>query len=267
MFPPCSGYVLTVLGRISISTIISVCFEFVLDPNPCIDYSFFDEHLTKNRPIKKAPKKRHPKLMLTQMWSQRVLYKLKVVFWDKMLLFFRLHILAIFLTLLGIITVSQPPFIFNHFQSDSAESAESQNDTLVDTRFLGCVLAVAAAITTSVWMLFLRRIENLNITFITFLQALVPVLGYNVFGAFASNKETFCIKGTVFWTNALKDIQNFWFYLKYQVLENQHVIRSIFFVFKCLLWNGSKQEQNLAGVALGGDELSARTSSFHWRDI
>ena len=88
MFPPCSGYVLTVLGRISISTIISVCFEFVLDPNPCIDYSFFDEHLTKSRLIKKAPKKRHPKLMLTQMWSQRVLYKLKVVFWDKMLLFF-----------------------------------------------------------------------------------------------------------------------------------------------------------------------------------
>ncbi|XP_063718065.1 uncharacterized protein LOC134845126 isoform X2 [Symsagittifera roscoffensis] len=110
----------------------------------------------------------------------------------------KLHILAIFLTLLGIITVSQPPFIFNHFQSDSAESAESQNDTLVDTRFLGCVLAVAAAITTSVWMLFLRRIENLNITFITFLQALVPVLGYNVFGAFASNKETFCIKGNLF---------------------------------------------------------------------
>ena len=115
------------------------------------------------------------------------------------------------LAIFGIITVSQPPFVIDYISSlvtssDSAKSLETAASDLDDKakeaaakddeyprRFFGCILAILAAVTTSVWMAFFRRIKKANVFFITFLQALAPVMAYVVY--FNAAGTSFCITG------------------------------------------------------------------------
>ncbi|XP_075247045.1 uncharacterized protein LOC142340357 [Convolutriloba macropyga] len=116
----------------------------------------------------------------------------------------RLHILAVAMTIIGIVIVSRPPILFGHItdgskigaNGNSSSEKDVENESSGHTRFLGCSLAIAAAVTTSVWMTFSRRIEQMNVAFVTFLQSLVPVIGYGLMFKMIT-KEEFCISGNL----------------------------------------------------------------------